>query len=122
MRHIIAIVTKLVIFTILLFIILDLFFGLTLGQVFTLAVIMTAITYPIGDLWLLRKWGNSMTVLTEFCIIVSFIWLIAGIFFVPYALLDTLVPLGYASIIAAILLSVAEAFYHPYVERHIFNE
>lgn len=80
------------------------------GQAVLLAAIVTAVSYPVGDLSVLPRYGNAATVVVDF--------LIALLLFryAPIAMSGTAVGWG-GALTAAGGIALAEIVFHTYLER-----
>ncbi|WP_409252768.1 YndM family protein [Bacillus sp. SCS-153A] len=114
MRHLKAFFIKFTACFALLAIILGGIYGITLGDVFIISLVLSIIGYAAGDLFLLQRSNNTTAALADFGLAFVFIWaMLANMTPVD----DVLIP----ALIAAAGVAVFEYFYHKYLYRSIFR-
>ncbi|TYR73711.1 DUF2512 family protein [Rossellomorea vietnamensis] len=112
MRHLKAFLVKFTACFALLAIILGGIYGVTLGEVFLISVVLGAIGYAAGDLFLLPRSNNTTASLADFGLAFVVIWaMLANVTPVENVLLP--------SLIAAAGVAVFEFFYHKYLYRTV---
>ncbi|TYS16992.1 DUF2512 family protein [Rossellomorea vietnamensis] len=112
MRHLKAIFVKFTACFALLALILGGIYGVTLGEVFLISLVLGAISYAAGDLFLLPRSNNTTASLADFGLAFVVIWaMLANMTPVE----NVLVP----SLIAAAGVAVFEFFYHKYLYRTV---
>jgi hypothetical protein len=115
MRHFKAILIKFVACFALLAIILGGIYGITLGDVFVISLVLGIIAYAAGDLFLLRRSNNTTATLADFGLAFVIIWALTANM-TPVD--DVLVP----SLIAAAGVAVFEYFYHKYLAKNVLGQ
>ncbi|MDQ0216224.1 hypothetical protein J2S13_002664 [Oikeobacillus pervagus] len=116
MQHLKALLTKFIVWTIALWFILGVFFNVDFGDIVTISIILTLVSYAVGDLWILRRFGNATATVADFVLAYIGIWLIGG------AIIEENISLGWASFISAVVLAVAEIFIHRYMVNNVFTD
>lgn len=116
MRHSIAIGIKLIIVSIVILSLFGIFNQAALMPLILMSLIATGIGYLIGDLLILRRFGNVSASLADFVLHFLTIWALASMF------LGTSTPLMIASIAASYLITVTEPLYHAYLIERVFVE
>jgi hypothetical protein len=115
MRHLKAFLLKFTACFALLAIILGGIYGVTLGEVFLISVVLGAISYAAGDLFLLPRSNNTTASLADFGLAFVVIWaMMANVTPVE----NVLVP----SLIAAAGVAGFEFFYHKYLYRSVLED
>ena len=117
MKHVYALIIKYIMVTVMLYIVLGLFYRVGFGDILFLSLIVTALIYLLGDLLVLPMGGNVMATVADFAIALVAVWLVGG-FWLNYGI--SIVPALYA----AILIGAGEWFFHKYlvgriVENHV---
>jgi hypothetical protein len=98
----------------------SLFIGLVFHEPFTLVLmlvlIMSPITYLIGDLFILPKFGSTVALLLDAPLIFGGIWWLHVLFGAP-------VGFGQFFLFSLVTMAVCveEFIYHIYVERNVFG-
>ncbi|WP_421383100.1 YndM family protein [Bacillus salacetis] len=115
MRHVKAFLVKFTPSFALLAIILGGIYGITLGDVFVMSLVIGIITYAAGDLFLLPRSNNTTATLADFGLAFILIWAMTANM-TPVD--EVLMP----SLIAAAGLAVFEYFYHKYLYKSVFSE
>ncbi|MCF6138809.1 DUF2512 family protein [Pseudalkalibacillus berkeleyi] len=109
-RHIIAISSKFLIAFCLCLATLTPFFGVSIINALWVSILITAIGYPIGDLYVLKKLGNFFATAIDFGFVFIVLWLFAEpIVDTPY---NRLLGAG----IASLVIAVSEFVYHMFIE------
>jgi hypothetical protein len=108
---------KLLRFTLNLFFFVGLVFNEPLHVILTLILVLAPLTFVIGDLLILPKFGNMVAVLLDAPMFLAGIW---GI----HALLGVTMRFGHIFLFLMITLALcAEEFlYHNYVQRNVFGK
>ncbi|MGF2614430.1 DUF2512 family protein [Rossellomorea vietnamensis] len=115
MRHLKAFLVKFTACFALLAIILGGIYGVTLGEVFLISVVLGAIGYAAGDLFLLPRSNNTTASLADFGLAFVVIWaMLANVTPVENVLLP--------SLLAAAGVAVFEYFYHKYLYRSVLGD
>ncbi|MGM0845124.1 MAG: YndM family protein [Bacillota bacterium] len=115
MKHLKAFFIKFTACFALLAIILGGIYGVTLGEVFLISVVLSAVSYAAGDLFLLPRSNNTTASLADFGLAFIIIW----------AMLANMTPVEnvlFPSIVAAAGTAVFEFFYHKYLYRSGLGE
>lgn len=114
MKHITALVIKLILTAAVTEIILGIFTDLSPWEILTLSLIIAAVTYPIGDLLILSVFNNTVAAVAD----AGMCWLIIylGNFIWPARNVPLLSALS-----AAVVIGIGEIFFHMYVEKQILR-
>jgi len=114
MKHLTPMAIKFVSTLVLLYVILDLFFGMSFINVFLITLVLGVISYLLGDMLILPKTNNTIATIADFGLAFPLIWLMT-------LNMTTGVRTFGVSIIAAIGLTLFEAFFHQYLKRNIID-
>jgi hypothetical protein len=95
---------------------LDLFFDATMAHIVSFSLVVTAVTYVLGDRILLSRIGNSQTLISEFLLAYTSVWLFGSV------LLDSYLQIAWASIISATIIIAAEAVIHRYILQTVADK
>ena len=102
---------KLIATTIIVFSIFGIFYDVSFFNLFLVSILTTAITYIIGDLFILGRFGSVVASISDFFL--AFITLAT----LSYFLIETMMPIVAASLFAAFFLSLVEPFLHAYMQE-----
>ncbi|WP_407268618.1 YndM family protein [Radiobacillus sp. PE A8.2] len=116
MKHIKAFLLKFLVIAITLLSILAIFNHASITNIIIMSVLVTGVSYVIGDLFILPKLGNLIATIADFGLSFIAVWILGGIVF------DTgVVGIVSASLIAAILISCSEALFHIYMQNRVLK-
>ncbi|MEI3607924.1 YndM family protein [Pseudogracilibacillus sp. SE30717A] len=115
MDYVKALIIKFVMCLAVLWIILGIFYNVAFGHIFTLSLILTAISFILGDLYLLPKFENWGATISDFFLAFAIIWVYSVSFINENFSVIT------AAALSALVISVGEIFFHRYVDNHIFH-
>ncbi|MEN2466340.1 YndM family protein [Ornithinibacillus sp. FSL M8-0202] len=102
---------KFIINMIIVFSIFGIFYDASLVNLFIISVLTTAVAYVVGDLYILRRFGNVVASISDFFL--AFVTLaMLGIIFI-----QTDMPIVLASLFAAFFFAITEPFLHAYMQE-----
>jgi len=113
MKHLNVLMIKFVVSMIIFGISLGLFFNATFSEIISFSLLLTIISYFIGDQMILPRIGNIQTVVVDFFFAYFIVWVFGGVLFHSY------VMIGWGSIISASLFAGSEVFVHSYILKNI---
>lgn len=113
MKHLKILLIKFVASIVVFWISLDLFFEATIVDIVSFSLLVTFISYFIGDQILLPRIGNRNAVVVDFFLTYSIVWVFGGIFFASY------LQVAWGSIISATLIAGSEVFVHSYIVKNV---
>lgn len=116
MRYALALAIKLVINLAVLTMILGGFYGISFANILSMSLLITGISFIIGDLIILPSFEHTIAAIADF-----FLALI-GVWFLGYLLITEPINLGIASFVSAVFITIAEVFFHRYMEQRIFTK
>ena len=112
MRHLEALVVKFLMVAVILEIVLRFMTTLTFGQILTVALTVTIVSYLIGDLLVLRFTGNFLATIADFVVILFTVYAFNSFFYRPgISFMD--------AFWTALILGVAEAAFHRFVNNRL---
>ncbi|WP_027409099.1 DUF2512 family protein [Anoxybacteroides tepidamans] len=114
MRHLVALLIKYVLLTTVFFAILPLFLDISSAGVLLFSLLMTLLTYAIGDLWILPRVGNLTATFADFGLIFFAVWL-------AFDGLSIAAPALNAAFFSALLAAFGEALFHSYVTGRVLS-
>jgi|SRR5699024_3200429 len=115
MDYVKALLIKFVMCLAVLWIVLGVFYNITFGHVLTLSLIITGVSFVLGDLYLLPRFENWGATIADFFLALAIIWLYSITF------IDAIFPAVTAAALSALILSVGEIFFHRYVDSQILH-
>lgn len=90
-------------------------FNIDVTILFIMSLLTTLIAYFVGDLIILRKYGNVAAILGDLVLTFGLLWLMS------FLLIDTPVNQIASSLISAISITAVDVLFHLYVKNHIFK-
>lgn len=115
MRHIFAIGIKLVIVGTVVLSIFGVFSTASLSSLIMMSLIITLLSYGIGDLFILPQLGNVLATIVDFAIYFLAVWSLAGLF------IGVETGLTLASLAITYFITLAEPLFHAYVTERVFE-
>lgn len=113
MQHMKAIGIKGVFTTIILLSFLGIFQGITISQIITISIIITGITYLIGDFIILPTFNNLIASIVDFGLAFLSVWLLTGFF------TGQTTSLVILSVAIAYIFTFCEALFHIYMQEKV---
>ncbi|SFB07262.1 Protein of unknown function [Lentibacillus halodurans] len=92
------------------------FYNANLTNLFWISVLTTGISYLIGDLFILRRFGNVTASIVDFPLAFLSIWLLCGLF------IEASIPIITTSLMAAFFITCCEPFIHTYLTENLEKE
>lgn len=117
MKHIKPLAIKFISSLVLLSVILGLFFDMSFGNIFLITLVLSVVSYVIGDLFILRRTNNIIATLADL-----------GLVFLVIRFMGDALANGdngdmfTMSLIAAIGVALFEYAFHKYVANRVLNE
>lgn len=116
MKHFAALFVKFLSFTVILLFVLGFMYEISAGDIVLISLILAIGLYITGDLFVLPRFGNWAATFTDFPLSFFGIWVLgnyAGDF--PRGMVS-------AGLIAAVILSIFEFYFHYYLLRNVIKE
>ena len=112
MQSVKAIIIKFLMILVVLWVVLGAF-GFDFGDIVITSVLVTGVSYVVGDLFILPRFNNATATISDFILAYGMIWFLgAYLFGYPEGL-------GTASFVSAGLIAVGEMFFHRYMQREV---
>ncbi|MFC4557264.1 YndM family protein [Virgibacillus kekensis] len=112
MRHLAALGIKFVVISVAVFSILGIFYNATLTNLFWVSLLVTGIAYFVGDLFVLKRYGNLIATIGDFPLAFLSIWLLGMLF------IERDLPILPASLFAAFFITLCEPLLHSFIINH----
>lgn len=103
--------------TLVLWIVLGLYFNVSFGSILVASIILTTVTFLV-DIYLLPRIGNIMAAVGDFAIVYFGLWFI-GRFILNEAF--SLISITNAAFMSAFLILIGELVYHRYLRNVVFE-
>lgn len=116
MHHVKALALKFLVIAFTIYTIYGIFANTGWLRLFWISLAVTGISYLIGDMLILRKFGNVTATISDFGLVFFSLFLLGGLF------LGANVPLLTTSILAAFFISCCEPLIHGYVVNHFSTD
>jgi hypothetical protein len=116
LKNIYVLLIKFVASLIVFWISLDLFFEATLVDIVSFSLLLTVVSYFIGDRILLPRIGKMNALVTDFFLAYLIVWVFGGLLFESY------LQVAWGSIISAVLIAGSEVFVHSYIVKNVQHE
>lgn len=113
MNHFTILIIKFIACIISFAIALDLFFDATFVDILAFSLLITIISYAIGDRLILPRVGNLRAVAVDFFMTYTLIWIFGSI------VLHNYLQIAWGSIIAATLIAGSEVFVHMFIPTKV---
>src|SRR5699024_7027455 len=90
----------------------------SLGSLLAISLLTTVFSYLLGDMFVLRKFGNVAASLLDFVLAFASLWILGNIFVVSGF------PVLMTSLLSAFFIACVEPFIHEYILHNFsdFNE
>jgi len=115
MKHLKALTIKFIMAIAILFLMLVIFENATFFDILLISLLVTGVSYLIGDLFLLPRTGVFVAALADFGLNFAAIWILSSL------LIEQAYPLGVVSGFAAFFIACAEGFFHRYMLDHVLG-
>lgn len=115
MEYFKALIIKFIMCLAVLWLVLGVFYDMAFGHVLTLSLILTAVAFLLGDLFILSRFENWGATISDFILAFAAIW------FYSVYIANATFPVVTAAAISALILSIGEFFFHKYVDNHILH-
>ncbi|ALX49313.1 YndM family protein [Lentibacillus amyloliquefaciens] len=116
MIHLKALGIKAIAIGITIFSLFGIFYNANLTNLFWVSVLTTGLTFLIGDLFVLRRFGNLTASVVDFPLAFLTIWLLCGMF------IEASFPVISVALIAAFFITCCEPFIHTYLNENLEAE
>ena len=111
MKHLIVLGIKFIVTAVLVFSTFGILFNANLFNLFWFTLLVTGISYLIGDLLILPRFGNIIATVADFGLAFFSLWILGSLF------LEQGIPVTLLSLTAAFFIAWGEPFIHVYLEN-----
>ncbi|WP_165769183.1 YndM family protein [Virgibacillus profundi] len=116
MAHLKVLGIKFIVIAILVFSLFGIIYNATLLNLFWISLLVTGISYLIGDLFILRRFGNVTATIADFGLAFLSIWLLGNLF------LAEGMPVILLSLTAAFFMTCGEPLIHIYIQNQFSDD
>lgn len=88
---------------------LDLFFDASISDILSFSLLITVVSYMLGDRIVLPHWGNAAATAVDFFLVYVSVWIFGNV------LLHSYLQIAWGSILSAIIIGAVEVFVHAYL-------
>ncbi|WP_026582768.1 YndM family protein [Bacillus sp. J33] len=88
---------------------LDLFFDAAFADIVSFSLLVTIMSYLLGDRIILPRLGNRNALISDFFLVYASVWVFGSV------LLNSYLQIAWGSFIAAGIITLAEVFVHTYM-------
>jgi Protein of unknown function (DUF2512) len=88
---------------------LDLFFDATFAEILSFSILVTAMSYLLGDRMILPRLGNRNALIADFFLVYASVWVFGSV------LLNSYLQIAWGSIISAGIITLSEVFVHRFL-------
>lgn len=113
MEHLKVLLIKFISCMVIFWISLGLLFNATFVVIISFSLLVTTISYFIGDQIILPRMGKKNAVIVDFFLTYSVVFLFGAVFFHSYLMI------GWGSIISASLITISEVYVHSYIIKNV---
>lgn len=115
MKHAKALGIKFVFTSVILLVLFLVYVNTNMWEVLLISLLVTAISYLLGDLFILPKFGHVIAAISDFILGFASIWLLGAIF------LSNVDGLILTSAVAALVLTFCEVLFHSHMSNHVVD-
>lgn len=117
MKHIVALLIKYTAISAVLLMILGIFQGISIPRTLFISLIITGGAYLIGDLFILPKYENMVATIADLGLSFVGVWALTNL----VADINLTRNIGASAFFAALLIGVAEIFFHIYMKKVVLH-
>ncbi|WP_010098673.1 YndM family protein [Ornithinibacillus scapharcae] len=110
MKHVIPLLIKFVLITAVLWVVLGIFYNVSIGDIFLTSIILSVVSY-LADVFVLPNVSNFWATIGDFGLTFLGVWLLGQLF------IGENTNLADASLISAFFIALGEILYHRYMKR-----
>ncbi|TFJ92673.1 YndM family protein [Lentibacillus salicampi] len=92
------------------------FYNADVMNLFWISLLTTGLSFLLGDLFVLRRFGNITASIADFPLAFLSIWLLGSLF------IEASIPIATTSLMAAFFLTCCEPFIHTYMTENLEEE
>lgn len=111
MNHLKVLGIKLIVISIIVYSLFGILFNASLINLLWISLLVTGISYLIGDLFALRKYGNIVASIADFPLAFLLLWVLGNLF------IDRGMPIALLSLTGAFFITLCEPLIHAYMQN-----
>ncbi|WP_188454804.1 DUF2512 family protein [Virgibacillus oceani] len=92
-------------------------FNTTLINLFFISLLVTGISYLIGDLYILRRFNTFIAIIADYVLAFLSLWILGSLFLTQAGL-----PILALSAMAAFFITLCEPFIHTYIKENFSSD
>lgn len=115
MEYVKALIIKFILCTAVVWLVLGAYYGVRFSHVLMLGLILTVVSFVIGDLFILPRFENWGATIADFLLVFATVWLY-GVNVIPGNF-----PVLTGAAVVAILISIGEVFFHRYMDIRVLH-
>lgn len=116
MRYLKALLIKFIVISVVILSLLSIFNTATITEMLFISLLVTGIAFVVGDLFILRRFGNLSATLADFGLAFLSIWMLSSL------LIEAAYPIVLVSLFSAFFITICEAFFHAYLIEKVFED
>ncbi|QDP41026.1 YndM family protein [Radiobacillus deserti] len=114
MKHVKALSIKFLVIAIVLYSVLGILNQASIGNILLISVLVTGVAYVLGDLLILKNFGNLTATIADFGLSFFAVWLLTAAFIQAEFSISV-------SLFAAFLIACSEAVFHVYMQNKVLE-
>jgi hypothetical protein len=114
MKHVIPLALKFILWSAVLLSIFAIF-NVPFLLILFIALATTVVSYVLGDLFVLPRFGNFIAVIADLPLSFAIVWLFS------YFLIEPTINMAYASFFSALAIAAIEAFFHVFMQNRVLD-
>jgi hypothetical protein len=116
MKQVVALGIKFTVIAIAVLSIFSIFENTSITSMLLISLLLVVLSYTLGDLFVLKRFGNTMASLGDFALAFLVLFFYGIILDIP------MWDVGNAAAFTALFIGIGEAFLHFYLINHVFGE
>lgn len=115
MKHLKGLSIKFIFTAIVVYSIFGIFYDASLWRLFWMSILVTGVSYIIGDLVILPKFGNLIASIADFGLAFLSFWVLGNL------LIDLTISVVSAALFASVFMAVTEGLFHMYMTEQVLE-
>ncbi|MFT4414036.1 YndM family protein [Fredinandcohnia humi] len=115
MKHLKALGIKFIVVSIVILSLLGIFGDTSVGELLLISLLVTAVAYILGDLFILPRMGNLIATVADIGLAFFTIWALS------YMFLERTPSLVTAALVSSLAIGASEAIFHAYMQNKVLN-
>lgn len=114
-RHLLALGIKFILVSVVILSLYGIFYQLTFSQLLLMSVLITGISYGVGDLLIYPRLGNLWATIIDSFMYFSAAWLLS------FSLVGVQMPITLVALATTYFLTIAEPLFHTYMKERVYG-